>query len=79
MYTISMCQHVKFMCMSACKIVSMLNLCTDIHPQNLKELVDGVILFWKTKVDAAYCIKKIDHLQKVITKVISVTGSASGY
>ena len=86
MYTISMCQNVKFMCMSACKIVSMLNLmlnlfvlCTDIHPQNLKELVDGVILFWKTKVDAAYCIKKIDHLQKVITKVISVTGKASGY
>ena len=50
MYTISMCQHVKFMCMSACKIVSMLNLfvlCTDIHPQNLKELVDGVTLFVK--------------------------------
>ena len=54
-------------------------LCTDIHPQTLKELADGVILFWKTKVDAAYCIKKIDHLQKVITKVISVTGKASGY
>ena len=35
--------------------------------------------FWKTKFDAAYCIKKIDHLQKVISKVISVTGKASGY
>ena len=54
-------------------------LCADIHPKTLKELADGVILFWKTKVDAAYCIKKIDHLQKVITKVISVTGKASGY
>ena len=55
------------------------NLLQGIHPQTLKELADGVMLFWKTKFDAAYCIKKIDHLQKVVSKVISVTGKASGY
>ena len=54
-------------------------LCTEIQPQNLKELVNGVKFFWKTKVNVSYCNSKINHLEKVITKVISVTGRASGY
>jgi hypothetical protein len=49
------------------------------QPQNLKELVGGVKLFWRTKVNVSYCNSKIKHLEKVITKVISVTGRASGY
>jgi hypothetical protein len=49
-------------------------LCTEIQPQNLKELVNGVKFFWKT-----YCNSKINHLEKVINKVISVTGRASRY
>jgi hypothetical protein len=54
-------------------------LCTDIQPQNLKELVEGVKLFWRTQVNIAYCNKKINHLKKVFTKVINVTGRATGY
>ena len=42
-------------------------------------VVNDVKLFWKTKVNVSYCNSKINHLEKVITKVISITVRASGY
>ena len=46
---------------------------------NLSELIEGVKFFWKNKVDVSYCNKKIDHLNKVITKMIYLTGKATGF
>jgi hypothetical protein len=54
-------------------------MCTDIQPQNLKELVEGVKLSWRTQVNIAYYNKNINHLKKVLTKVINVTGRATGF
>ena len=42
-------------------------------------VVNDVKLLWKTKVNVSYCTSKINHIEKVITKVISITGRASGY
>ena len=42
-------------------------------------VANDVKFFWKTKVDVSYCNSKINHLEKVITKVISITVRASGY
>ena len=43
-----------------------------------KELVDGILAFWKT-VDVNKCKKYINHLRKVVPKVIEVDGCATGY
>ena len=45
---------------------------------NKQELVDGINAFWNT-VDAHKCCKYIDHLQKVLPKVIEVNGEPTGY
>ena len=47
-------------------------------PRNLDSLVNGIATFWKT-LTPAVCSKYIDHLQKVMPKVIEVNGEASGY
>ena len=52
-------------------------LCTVIHPHTLEELIYGVKFFWKKNVDVAYCNKKIDHIEKVINKMIFLTRKAT--
>ena len=54
-------------------------LCIEVQPQNEMDLINGVKKFWQDKVDFEYCNKKIDHLNKVLTKMISLTGRATGF
>ena len=48
------------------------------NPRTKQELVDGILKFWRT-VDVAKCNKYIDHLKKVIPRVIELNGDATGY
>ena len=48
-----------------------------IKPTN-KGLIEGIKKFWKT-VSVAKCNKYINHLKKVIPKVIELNGAATGY
>ena len=43
-----------------------------------QELIDGILSFWLT-VDVPKCNKYIDHLHKVIPKVIERNGCTTGY
>ena len=47
-------------------------------PKNLKQLKAGIEQFWLT-LTPEVCAKYISHLKKVIPKIISVEGAASGY
>lgn len=49
-----------------------------IKPRTLDELIAGIKTFWTT-VDAQKCKKYIQHLQKVIPRVIEVQSDATGY
>lgn len=50
----------------------------EIKPKNKQELTDGIKKFWDT-VTIAKCRKYINHLRKVIPKVIELNGEATGY
>ena len=50
----------------------------EVKPRTKQELVDGILKFWRT-VCVAKCNKYIDHLKKVIPKVIELNGDATGY
>ena len=50
----------------------------EIKPTTKDQLVHGIKTFWKT-VDKAKCNKYIDHLKKVVPKVIELDGDATGY
>lgn len=47
-------------------------------PTNQQELLDGIQEFWDT-VTPVVCCRYIDHLFKVVPKVVHVNGEASGY
>lgn len=47
-------------------------------PHTKQELIDGINHFWTT-VDAAKCTKYINHLRKVVPKVIECQGHATGF
>ena len=49
-----------------------------IKPRTKEELVDGITRFWAT-VDVHKCTKYINHLRKVIPKVIENAGGPTGY
>jgi len=49
-----------------------------VKPSNKQELVDGILSFWET-VDEHKCHKYINHLKRVIPKVIEYQGNATGY
>jgi len=51
---------------------------TTVKPHNKEELIQGIQTFWATVTVEKYC-KYIDHLQKVIPKVLEVNGEATGY
>ena len=50
----------------------------EVKPHNKAELVSGISRFWLT-VDIAKCCKYINHLRKVIPRIIEVRGDATGY
>ena len=45
----------------------------EIKPHSKQELIDGILKFWKT-VTIPKCRKYINHLHKVIPKVIELKG-----
>ena len=47
-------------------------------PQNKEELFQGIKTFWGT-VTPEKCSKYINHLRKVIPRVLEVNGEATGY
>ena len=47
-------------------------------PRNLDQLKDGIQQFWNTMTPSD-CTRYINHLNKVIPKVIQVEGKLSGY
>ena len=50
----------------------------EVKPTTKAELVKGIKQFWDT-VDVPNCNKYINHLQKVVPKVILLEGAATGY
>ena len=51
---------------------------TSYKPTNLEELMEGIERFWLS-LTPAICRKYIEHLHKVMPKVIEVNGNPSGY
>ncbi len=49
-----------------------------VKPHTLAELKEGIKAFWLT-VTPAKCVKYINHLHKVIPRVIELQGEATGY
>ena len=45
----------------------------------LGQIINGILYFWKTKVDVKCCNKNNNNLDKVINKMIIQKGRASGY
>lgn len=50
----------------------------EVKPKTKDELVAGIECFWGT-VTVEKCLKYINHLKKVIPKVIELNGDATGY
>ena len=50
----------------------------EVKPKTKEELVAGIIKFWDT-VTVEKCIKYVNHLKKVIPKVVELNGNATGY
>ena len=50
----------------------------EVKPKVKSELIEGIKAFWAT-VDVAKCNKYINHLRKVIPKVVELGGVATGY
>ncbi len=50
----------------------------QVKPKNKQELINGIINFWDL-VDVHKCYRYINHLKKVLPKVIEVYGDPTGY
>ena len=50
----------------------------EVKPRNKENLVNGILSFWDT-VTIHKCCRYINHLNKVIPKVIDVSGEPTGY
>lgn len=50
----------------------------EVKPTTKQELVNGINSFWAT-VDEHKCCRYINHLRKVLPRVIEVNGEATGY
>ena len=49
-----------------------------IKPLNKKELIDGICLFWKSRMTPEKCIKYIDHTFSVLPKIVVKQGGITG-
>ena len=52
---------------------------THYKPRNLQELKDGIESFWTTLTPEVCQRYYINHLKKVIPKIVEVNGDPSGY
>ena len=50
----------------------------EVKPRSKEELIEGISTFWDT-VDVNKCCRYINHLNKVLPKVIEVKGEPTGY
>ena len=50
----------------------------EVKPKNKEELIRGIVSFWEG-VDVAKCRKYINHLAKVLLKVIECEGGPTGF
>ena len=50
----------------------------EVKPRTKQELIDGILKFWET-VSIEECNRYINHLKKVIPKVVELEGAATGY
>lgn len=50
----------------------------EVKPKNKDELIEGIMQFWDS-VDVYKCCRYINHLKKVLPKVIEVRGEPTGY
>ena len=50
----------------------------EVKPKTKQELIDGIVRFWET-VTVEKCNRYINHLNKVIPRVIELEGAATGY
>ena len=50
----------------------------EVKLKTKQELIDGILRFWET-VTIEKCKKYINHLKKVIPRVIELDGAATGY
>ena len=50
----------------------------EVKPKTKQELIDGILRFWET-VTIEKCNKYINHLKKVIPRVIELDGAATDY
>ena len=51
----------------------------EVRPKTKNELIEGIRTFWnKKRDDLDYCNEKIDHLYKVIDRIVALTGVATG-
>ena len=49
-----------------------------IKPKNKDGLIEGIKRFWRT-VTVDKCVKYVDHLKKVLPKVVEFNSAATGY
>ena len=50
----------------------------EVKPRSKEELIQGIVSFWET-VDVEKCCKYINHLAKVLPKVVECEGGPSGH
>ena len=50
----------------------------EVKPTTKQQLIDGILAFWET-VTVEKCNKYINHLKKVVPRVIELEGAATGY
>jgi transposase len=53
-------------------------LANEAQPRNVQGLVNSILYFWHNKVTIEYCNSKINHLNKVLRRVIELNGKATG-
>jgi hypothetical protein len=48
-------------------------------PNSKIELINGIKYFWANFVTLDYCNSKIDHINRILKKIIALKGTASGF
>ena len=47
-----------------------------VKPRNKQELIEGIKLFWRTKLTVAQCTRYINHIHRVLPVIIEKNGEA---
>ncbi len=51
---------------------------SNVKPHTKQQLIDGIEEFF-TRLDTAKCCRYINHMHRVIPKVVELSGDATGY